>query len=129
MANFFSKERHIGLFRMLTSRVNRNEPKIVVQIQENDFLITFQDLKRKPAGIVSRDTANNAKTLRIDGRGQIMLQCSFACGRQRQLEARQILPDVPDRMCVARAFPVSAEVRVSISRSRSWPVRFYIRRR
>ncbi len=84
MSNLLAKERGIGIGRMLARRVNGNQPKVVVQIEKDQFLTSLQDLERKPAGIVSGSAPNDAEALRIDGRGQIMLQRSFARRRQRQ---------------------------------------------
>src|SRR5690349_24322469 len=111
---------------MLARGINGNEPKIVIQVEEDNFLVSLEDLERQASGILARDAADDAKTLGVYGRGHIMLQGCLACGRERQFEARKILADVSDRSHPTNAFPIAAEVGPSIGHSRSGPGGFHI---
>ena len=77
-AKLFAEERRIGIVGMLAIRVDWNQPIVGVPVKERDLPAALQDLERQPAGVMTRNSADDAETLRIDGRRQIVLQRRLA---------------------------------------------------
>jgi hypothetical protein len=93
---------------MLALRIDRNQAIVAVPIQKRDLVRALQYFESKPARVVARDAAENAEALRIDGRGEVVLQRGFARRRQRELKAWQVLGDIPTGFCISRSLPVAA---------------------
>src|SRR5437762_14340495 len=104
---------------MLALRIDRYQTIVAVEIEERDFLRPLQNLERQPAGIMPRNSADDAQALRVDGCREVMLQRRFSCGRERQYQSGKVLGDVPARYRVTGSLPVAAQVRMSICSSRS----------
>src|SRR5215831_8940198 len=102
---------------MLPVRINRDEPVIAVEIEECDLIVSLQDLERKSAGVMPRNPTQDAQTLRIDCRGQIVLQCRFTCRGQRQLESRKIFPYIANGSRLTRPLPITAQIRMAVGHS------------
>ena len=104
---------------MLSPAVHRYETKVTVPVEKDDFLRPLQNLERQSARVVSGDPADDAQALRVYRRREVVPQRRFPGWRQRQLEAGQILSDVAAGLCITRALPVPAQVRMPVCRSRS----------
>src|ERR1051326_383252 len=118
MAEFLSKKRKIGFFGMLSVCINRDKTVVGVKVEESDFLVPLHDFKRKSARIMPWNSPEYAQTLRVDCRRQVVLQRGFTCGGQRQLESRQIFPDIANGVRFLRTLPVTAEIRMAIPHPR-----------
>src|SRR5262249_18565825 len=119
MPNLLSEERWVRIVGMLARRIDGYQTKVGVPVKKRDFLCSLQNLKRQTAGVVTWDPADDTKTLRIDGRRQIMLQRCLSGRRQWKFQSRKIFADVPPGYRVTRTFPIPTEVRMTIGGSGS----------
>src|SRR5262245_61304380 len=114
MSEFSSKERRVGIVGVLALRIDRYQAVVAVPIKKRDLLRAVQDFERQAAGVMTRNSTDDAQTFGIDRRGEIVLKRRFAGRRQRQFESRKILADVSNGFRIAGAFPISAEVGMAI---------------
>src|SRR5579863_1214674 len=94
--------------------IGGNHTVVAVEIEEDHILRALHDLKWQAAGVVPGDPADNAEALRVDGGCSVVLPRRFSRRRQRQLESRQVFGDVPAWHGIARAFPVSVQIRMPL---------------
>src|SRR5215510_7657675 len=119
MTNLLPEEGWVGIVGMLAIRIDRNQTKIAIPVKKCDFLCSLQNFKGQTAGVVAWNATNDAKTLGINSRRQIMLQRRLSSRRQRKLQSRKVLADVADRYRVTRTLPIPAQVWMTVGRSRS----------
>jgi len=80
--------------------------------------------------VVTRDAAQNAERLRVDRSRDVVLPSRLTRRRQRQFQTRQVFRNVAARNHPALAFPIPAEIRMSVlqARRRLWRSRRLRRR-
>src|SRR5215813_9950281 len=64
--NLLAKKRRVRIIRMFALRIDRDQAKVGVPVKEGDFLGALQYFKRQPAGIVPRNTSDDAEAFWID---------------------------------------------------------------
>src|SRR5262245_54809076 len=114
MPNLLSEERRIRVVGMFSRRIDRYQTKIGVPIKKRDFLCSLQNFKGQTAGVVTWNAADDAETLRINGRRQIMLQRCLSGRRQWKSQTGKIFADVPPGYSVTRTFPIPTQVGMTI---------------
>src|SRR4029434_7264247 len=90
-AQLLTEERRIGIVRVLAFGIDGDQAEIAVPVHERDLVGALQNLERQTAGVVPRNPANDAETLGIDGRGEIVFQRRFTRRREWELPSREIL--------------------------------------
>src|SRR6185295_6727860 len=82
---FLAEEGRVGVFCVLALRIDWNKTKIAIPVKERHFIGALQNLKWQAAGVMPRNAAGDAQTLRVNGGSRVMFPCSLAGGCERKL--------------------------------------------
>ena len=103
MADLFAEERRIRIFGMLPA-VGRDQAIVTVEIKERDELRSLQNAEGKAAGVVTRDSADDAERFRVDGLGQVECKRPRPPAVSGSLNPGRSLPILPTGLVVRSPF-------------------------
>ena len=117
VTHFVAKEGRIGIFGVLAA-IGRNQAIGCVPIEKGNMIGTLKELEGQRTGVVTRNAADNAETLGINGVLDVIFERGSTCLGEGQFVAGQILSDIPDRFVGARGYPIAGKIGMAVSHPR-----------